>query len=31
MAATHGVLGLDDAQELRLDQIPSPQAAEASP
>jgi len=25
MAATHGVLGLDGAQELRLDQSPSPQ------
>jgi heme exporter protein A len=31
MAATHGVLGLDYAQELRLDKTPSPQAAEASP
>jgi heme exporter protein A len=31
MAATHGVLGLDGAQELQLDQTPSPQAAEASP
>jgi heme exporter protein A len=32
MAATHGVLGLDGARDLQLDQTPSPQAAvEASP
>jgi heme exporter protein A len=31
MAATHGALGLDSAQELTLDRTPAPQPAEASP